>query len=202
MYRNQLPFVALILAMTGVSCSRPCEHDLSEERKQQIFARIQTAVSLRYYYGDDSDQIERNSPAFDEVTNVISMALKKRCFTGLTGGLTDHCTFLGKNGEVLLEFKTNGGGVVVIDGVAYDTGPRSIASIVSEAISREIYFYPSGRKRAEGLHDKHEKNGTWTFYYEDGRKQSEGVFDHGRKVGEWITWDQDGNLMEKRQFGH
>lgn len=72
--------------------------------------------------------------------------------------------------------------------------------LVIERVSHEIYFFESGERKAEGLHDQRKKDGRWTFYYKTGAKRSEGDFDHDRKIGKWIEWSEDGKVANEIDY--
>lgn len=80
--------------------------------------------------------------------------------------------------------------------IRYLTKGFSIERPFHEAHSKQVYYYPSGKKRATGLHADFKKQGEWKTYYENGQVESEGTYQAGKRKGIWTFWNVDGSVAK------
>ena len=65
---------------------------------------------------------------------------------------------------------------------------------------REVHYYKSGAKKAEGNYVKGRRQGWYLTWYEGGQKKSETYFDQGRRDGKQFGWKEDGTPFAIREY--
>jgi antitoxin component YwqK of YwqJK toxin-antitoxin module len=56
------------------------------------------------------------------------------------------------------------------------------------------FYFPDGKKRAEGVFEDGVRNGKFRFFYPNGKPSSERYYDEGMPTGKWQYWYDDGTL--------
>lgn len=64
---------------------------------------------------------------------------------------------------------------------------------------RFVYFYESGKKKAEGKTNNNKKEGVWLYWHENGKKQSDGKYVADKCEDTWTYWHENG---EKKSEGN
>ncbi len=199
--------VALAFLFLSLGCKGECKQGLSFEQTRDVLQKIDNADWLEYEFVEsgreyvEAKKFEKNSQGFRDVKQVFVATLGHGCFDGPIGTLSERCRFRDRDGNLLLETNTDGGTIFVINGVAYDTAPKCIRTILAYAWQRDTYYFQSGKKKAEGSFEHLKQHGLWIYFFENGNKESEGRYDHGRKIGEWSIWDEKGQLVRKEDHG-
>jgi hypothetical protein len=172
---------------------------LAESRRQEILECLEEAHAIKVPLYDAYLVVRTGEPAFHQCIAMLKEAVLRGPEATFTGKPPPEALIIGRSDVECLKI-----GLyirsVVIDGMCFQFHDADIPTLVGEAESRKIYHYPSGKKRAEGLHEKGKKHGPWIFFYETGQKMSQGRFVAGAKDGVWLTWDAAGNVLSKEEY--
>lgn len=63
-----------------------------------------------------------------------------------------------------------------------------------------IYYYKSGKIKAEGIFENDEMQGEWKFYRESGQLSQIGNFKNNEKDGKWIRFDKNHKEEYNEEF--
>lgn len=145
------------------------------------------------------ERAESGSELFEETINLLAKAIKQ----GPKGRPYDPDFIEGQiidfKGSKCLTFNIYSE-YFQINNHFFSVKGVSIGDMFERAHSKKFYFYPSGARKAEGIHNKGKKIGHWVFYFENGEKQEEGDYVDGEKEGVWSFWDGNGELVGKERY--
>lgn len=63
-----------------------------------------------------------------------------------------------------------------------------------------MFYYHSGRVKAEGPYKNNLMEGEWRFFRENGQLWQTGNFRNGEKEGRWVRFDQNGEVEYDETF--
>lgn len=66
--------------------------------------------------------------------------------------------------------------------------------------NRLIYYYKSGKIKAEGPFESNQMEGEWRFYRESGQLCQIGNFQNGKKHGTWIRLNKENQQEYNEEF--
>lgn len=160
---------------------------------------LRSAVSIDFHYPTGTERFEKstNPQVFAQMTDFFVACTQGAVVDKTLTEADLHATVYDAQGQVILKCYRHWN-VHKVGQRSYDIKYLQLypaEGIHGDYISKETYYYPSGRKKADGIHQNRRKHGSWRFYREDGTKESEGTFEEGRKIGEWRYWNEQGELI-------
>jgi antitoxin component YwqK of YwqJK toxin-antitoxin module len=65
---------------------------------------------------------------------------------------------------------------------------------------RLVYYFKTGKVKAEGSYINDQMEGQWKFYRETGQLWQVAYFRDGKKDGRWIRYDRNGQVEYDKTF--
>lgn len=180
--------------------------DLSSEQRAtcgQIKERLEQVEGIRVQVVNDLFRTaKKGEPDFENAIGIFKSALhSQKVWTGPLGKPIASAQLLGASSELLVTIDLYDK-AIGIRGLPplWAKGAGGIHTDFDNAYSREVFFYASGARRAQGMFNQGKEEGHWTYFFENGQKMSEGAYVNGKKDGRWISWDIKGNKTLDQEF--
>jgi hypothetical protein len=183
--------VAVLITVVAVE-EWPKRARMNERRQRrgiEFATRLETttAFSIGPYY--TTKITKRDEELFQQVYQCIKDALQRMGRPGYVPRRSSM-KLVGDDGKELLMVHFGLRDMQIGDLLyAVDFDPIAEAFSLKDL---EIYYYPDGSRRAEGLHQNGLKHGEWTYFHRNGRIRASGKYDAGCKLGTWTYWDESG----------
>jgi antitoxin component YwqK of YwqJK toxin-antitoxin module len=191
--------ILIVVAATLCSCARKTEK-VPVIRQDEFGIAIQNTEAFKMEFDNGGETIERKDSLFEKIESAIANTLKEDMHSGrFVSAPTETIRLLDKNGKEIMSYRFFDNVMILPEGYVEHQG-EAITMMINRELSHRIYYYPSGQRKAEGIHKNRKKHGPWRYFYESGRVESEGRYEQGNPIGEWLKWSEKGELIDRKIY--